>query len=158
MKAQYCLDTNIFITAWNIHYPPVVFPSLWEQLAEQSKQLVVIEPVLHELKGTVDDDAIFVWARSQSFIIEKLTTEMELTALEMEKDYQIKQNSTGVNSVDIRLITYAKHANRPIVTYERRQPHLPKNKSLYKIPAVCRREDIPCIDLVELFKSLEIIV
>ncbi len=33
MSGQYCLDANIFVTAWYKSYPRHIFSSLWEQIS-----------------------------------------------------------------------------------------------------------------------------
>ncbi len=154
MDTRYCLDTSAFITAWNIQYPPTVFPSLWRQLGQKKEKIVVIHPVLQELKGK--KDAVLDWVLAQSFGTKELSQEMEQAALLLEGAYRIRTSPKGVNSVDIRLITWAKHTESTVVTCEAWQPQPPKRLSNYKIPAVCKREDVPCITFVALLENLSI--
>jgi hypothetical protein len=58
----YCIDTCALIDLWRRHYPPDVFPGLWEDIERLVNQGRLIAPreVLEELRGV--DDEILEWA------------------------------------------------------------------------------------------------
>lgn len=45
----FCVDANIFITAWHISYPIRIFRSLWPKLAESKGEIVIIKPIFDEI-------------------------------------------------------------------------------------------------------------
>ena len=49
---KYSLDTSAIVQAWRTHYPPEVFPSVWQRLEEliDSGELRASEEVLYELE------------------------------------------------------------------------------------------------------------
>jgi hypothetical protein len=56
VSGQYCVDANIFITAWYINYPPHILSSLWEHIAECRDDIVLIKPVFDEIEPISSSD------------------------------------------------------------------------------------------------------
>ena len=73
----------------------------------------------------------------------------------MEKSYQIKPKSKGANVNDILLIAFAKQNNYKVVTLEAEQLQPPNKISNYKIPLICNKEKVTCINFVELLRELK---
>lgn len=70
---SYCADSNLFITAWHIHYPMVdLFQPLWEELASRKQQLNLIKPVFDEIDPISSDD------------------KRKLTAIELKNKYPLR--------------------------------------------------------------------
>lgn len=59
---KYSFDTSAFIEAWNRHYPPAVFPTVWEHLekAIQQNKIKAADEVYEELEDHGDE--LFKWA------------------------------------------------------------------------------------------------
>lgn len=59
----YCIDTCALIDLWRRHYPPDVFPGLWEDIERLVNHGLLIAPreVLEELRGV--DDELLEWAQ-----------------------------------------------------------------------------------------------
>lgn len=151
---KFCLDTNIFISAWNVYYPIDVFPNLWSQLVENKEKLEVIKPIQEELqKG---DDDLWKWFEAQSFTVYDLNNDVEKQSLNLEGKYETRINSKGAGSIDIKLIAYAKYHKKTVVTLEKRQIEKPDKFHNYKIPLICQEESVECIDLVTLLRRLGI--
>ena len=100
MSGQYCLDANIFISAWNSGYPIMVFPSLWKQLAQCRNDLVVIKPVFDEIDPVSSADnkmplnkkrekyPLHIWMIENNLEATAITDEINAVSLELEKEYE----------------------------------------------------------------------
>lgn len=124
------------------------------KLSQNSEQIIVLQPILTELKGK--EDKVCEWVATQHFPIESITSEMNQEALTMEGRYQTGRSQRGANSVDIQLISWAKITGNTIVTCESHQPNLPGKLYNYKIPAICKQESVRCILFVDLLRELSI--
>ncbi len=71
---------------------------------------------------------------------------------------KIRTQSKGVSQKDLTLIAYAKRNNKTVVTFEKKQVQKPKEKYKFKIPLVCKDQNVECIDFVEMIKELGLIV
>ena len=56
MSGQYCLDANIFLTAWYVSYPPQILSSLWDQIAKHHNDIVFFKPVFDEIEPIASSD------------------------------------------------------------------------------------------------------
>lgn len=56
MNDCFCVDANIFITAWNSDYPKRTFPSLWDELAKHKSQIILIKPIYDEIDPISSSD------------------------------------------------------------------------------------------------------
>ena len=54
------------------------------------------------------------------------------------------------------LIAYAKIMDKTVVTFEGEQPQKPGKKSNYKIPLICREQNVECIDFIKMLQCLDI--
>ena len=165
---NYCLDTNIFITAWYEDYPPGVFPSLWEQLANSKESFTVIKPIFDEIepytgnnKQLADRDKIEkyplrMWIEENILPEEDIQDDIRDMALELEKKYKTETTGKGAGKTDILLIAYAKAYKKTVVTLEAEQKQRPQKTHNYKIPLICEIEEIDWINLVEFLKKLGI--
>lgn len=168
MSGQYCLDANIFISAWNSRYPLMVFPSLWEQLAQCRNDLVLIKPVFDEIDPVSSADTkmplskkrekypLRVWMMENHFEATAITDEINAVSLELEKAYETNNDPKGANQNDITLIAYAKVEIKTVVTFEENQPQKPGKKNNYKIPLICDEQGVECIKFVTLLERLDI--
>ena len=150
MAAQYSLDTSMFIDSWRRHYPPDVFPGLWDRLADLIDQgdALASEEVLFELEKQEDEILDWVGAR---------------TALFVSSDDSVWQAARGILATHPRLIDTRKNRSGAdpfviavaqtkgcaVVTYETptnnpQRPH---------IPDVCGDLSIHCIGVVDLIRE-----
>ena len=168
MSDQYCLDANIFITAWNSGYPIRVFLSLWEQLAHCRNDLVLIKPVFDEIdpissadkklpkEKKIEKYPLRVWMIENHFDAEPITDEINAVSLELEKEYETNNDPKGANQNDITLIAYAKVKEKIVVTFEEAQPQKPGKKKNYRIPLICDEQGVECINFVAMLDRLGI--
>ncbi len=74
------------------------------------------------------------------------------------KGLKIVKKITGQNTSenDIRLIAYAKLNSFTVVTQERDQRQEPTNISHFKIPLICQKEEVTCINFVDFLSEMKI--
>ena len=165
---EYCLDANIFIDAWNQSYPMKSFPSLWKEIDNHQKDIVLIKPIYDEIDPMSSADKelslqdkkekfpLRMWLDGKGFQATAIDNKVQENSLILEKKYQVKEESKGANRNDITLIAYAKIMGKTVVTFERIQTQIPGKKYNYKIPLICKEENVNCIDFVGLLEKLNI--
>lgn len=157
---KYCLDANIFLAgSAGQRYQQEVFPSLWAAIAPLQTHIVLVKPIYDEIEPASSADMkkpdseqkypVRTWLLKHGFKATPLGQVEESISLELEKKYEYKEKSKGVSLADIALISYAKHCRYTLVTLEARQKDEPKEKYNYKIPLVCEKEGVKCINFVE---------
>ena len=77
-------------------------------------------------------------------------------ALELGRRYETKEKGKGANKNDMALITYAKIKGYTVVTLEAKQTTIPEKKSKYKIPLICKKEGVRCIETIEMLREFHI--
>lgn len=168
MNDKYCVDANIFITAWNIYYPPHVFCTLWKQIAEHHNQIVLIKPIFDEIDPISSSDQklseeakkgkypLRIWMEDNHFTAAPVADSVRAASLSLEMEYETNDNPKGANQNDITLIAYAKMEGKIVVTFEDKQKQKPGAKCNYKIPLVCDEQGVECIKFVEMLDRLGI--
>ena len=170
MKGRYCLDANVFMAAWYKSYPQHIFSSLWEQLAECRRNIVLIKPIYDEIEPISSADRklpiekkqgkypLRVWLEEHKFGATDINDETNALSLVLEREYEVKIESKGASQNDITLIAYAKIMDKTVVTFEGEQPQRPAKKYKYKIPLICREQGVPCIDFIGMLQDFNIII
>ena len=151
----YCFDASTFIHLWNEMYPKKTFPSLYRELENHSKKIILIKAIFDEIK---EDKSLTKWLKSMQIEPVKLKDEHDQEALNLESKYKIKINSTGVGKSDIKLIAYSKIEKHIVVTQEQQQKQSPADTSKYRIPLVCNKERMDCINFLEFLEQNDIII
>jgi len=54
------------------------------------------------------------------------------------------------------LIAYAKKMKKIVVTFEAKQEQKPDKKNKYKIPLICKEQNVECITFMEMIRRLGI--
>ncbi len=169
MNGQYCVDANIFISAWEKDYPFSVFPTLWRELSEHRTDIILIRPIFDEIDPISSSDQqklsqdqkkakypLRMWLIGNDFSATAIDGKLERHSLSLEKKYEISSESKGASQNDIRLVAYAAINQRTVVTLESKQQQIPDRKSNYKIPLICNKENVECIDFIGLLKRCDI--
>lgn len=159
MNADYCIDANVLIAAWNVSHPIDVFPSLWSQLANHRIDMILIKPIFDQIDPKKDkaDKSLRKWMIDSQFVPIPINKFVEGRSLELEKEYQIRKDSkSGVDENDLKLIAYAMLNEKTVVTEEGKQLEKPMKKCKSKIPLVCKEQGVECINFVEMLKCLGI--
>lgn len=64
---KYCLDTNVFIEAWNRYYSIDICPEYWDILDGLARKGIIFAPI--EVKNEIDktDDGLKKWFREKPY-------------------------------------------------------------------------------------------
>ena len=166
---SYCIDANVFITVWHKLYPRAVFPTLYEEMERRLPgNIILIKPIFDEIEPVSGNPSredfrkkypLRLWMKNKLNVQETpIHTDIKHKGLELMNRYETDNNSKGAGDTDILLVAFSSLNNHTIVTLEADQKQAPSKKSNYKIPLICRRENIQCIDFVELLRRCNITV
>jgi hypothetical protein len=95
----FCFDTSAILDAWVRHYPPDVFPTIWERMDQVARagQIFVIDEVVTELKRK--DDGIYKWIEDRESMIVSVETDVQSCLVEIMASYprlvDTKKNRSG---------------------------------------------------------------
>jgi len=146
----YSLDTSGILDAWTRHYPPDVFPSIWDHMdkAAQSGVILVIDEVMRELEKK--DDGVHKWAKARGHMIVPIDVGIQKHVVDIMAKYSrlvdSKKNRSGC---DPWVIALARDRQLTVVTGEKASNSLVKPK----IPDVCKDLGIPCIEIIDFFRE-----
>lgn len=163
---KYLLDTNIYIAAYDRYYRKEYFPTYWERFAEIINDYVVVPKVVKDevtksswfLQWLADNyrgdilnhkDYAYQWQIILDFV----------RSSGLYKDEALTSQMTGWaddHIADPWLIAIAKEKDLIIVSEETRDPNLGKGNPIRraKMPDVCDRQSIRCIDRNEFFGEI----
>lgn len=168
MSGRFCLDANIFLSTWYVNYPPRIFSRLWEQIAVNKSDIILLKPIFDEIEPFTSSDKnlpitikeqkypLRCWIEKEDFTITPVDDAVNALSLSLEKEYETNNNSKGAGQIDIMLIAYAKLNDKIVVTFENKQKQKPQKKYNYKIPLICSEQQVNCISYIELLDQLNI--
>jgi len=144
---KYIFDTGAFIVLKN--YYPSAFSSLWHRLDTSAVDgtMVSVREVYNELHNYNDVDFIQDWAKYRKSIFEKPTNEELLVVQEILAipHFQVlistKAILKGSPVADPFVVAAGKVKEATVVTQEIYK------KNAAKVPNVCAKFDVPCINL-----------
>jgi hypothetical protein len=157
----YVLDANVFIQAARSYYPQELVPCFWEALVEHAKRghILSIDRVKNELdKG---QDELSEWANAHFANYFRKTDEPRIVKayrkiarrLEKNKQYTYNAKRNFLGEADGWLIAFAKAHGYIVVTHEQSSP---QSRKKIKIPDVCRRFKVECINPFMMLRELDI--
>ena len=153
MKPSFCIDSNCLITYWEL-CPLDRFPSLWHQLEKHTGTIVLLDNIRKEIH---EKDELHRYIDRKKIVVMNFGDENEQQVLDLQKEYKFGTKTQGCDQNDIKLIAYAQRHGLTVVTQERSKKKASAiDKKNYKIPHVCSKESIPCINFVGLLKALDI--
>ena len=147
---KYCLDTNVFIEPWNRYYSPKFTKGYWDILNKLSEKGVIFSPI--EVKREIEkvNDELSQWIKNKAFFQEPNESIQECLKKIMMKYSRLVDNIKSRSIADPWVIAHAQSENATVVTAEQKAPRR------IKIPDVCAKENIPCIDIHQFVKELKI--
>lgn len=153
LREGYCIDTSALIDLHTNHYPPDVFPGLWNDLEFLIDQGLFIAPeeVFQEI--CVKDDGLAKWGKSNKTMFIPLDADQigEVSRILERFPGLVDQHKT-IPEADPFLIALAKCRAWTVVTSER-----PNNSPVKpKIPNVCKSLNVRWIKLLEFFREVEL--
>jgi hypothetical protein len=147
----YSIDTSAFLDAWSRHYPPDVFPAIWNQMddaAAKSGLLYAPDEVLIEL-GRKDDGA-HDWMRARNGMVVGFDHELEVHLKEIMSRYpRLVDSKKGKSLGDPFVVALAKSRNLTVITGENANGNLTSPK----IPDVCNDLKIKWIRIIDFFRK-----
>jgi hypothetical protein len=148
----FCVDTSAWLDGWVRDYPPDVFPSLWEKLAERVADGVLkcSEEVYVELQKK--DDGLHDWLKVRKEVLVPIDEEIQAIVSELLKLYpRLVDTFRNRSQADPFVIATAERLQAVVVTGEK-----PRGKlDIPKIPDVCEARKIRCITFLEMLRELE---
>lgn len=147
---KYSIDTSALLDGWRRYYPPDIFPPLWARLEEliRAGSLGATEEVLHELQKK--DDGVATWAQQNGTLFVPIDHEVQLALADILQRFERLVNTQRNRSMaDPWVIALAHVRNCSVVTGETPSGSLKRPK----IPDVCHALEIPCINLLQLFRE-----
>ncbi|NMC60013.1 MAG: DUF4411 family protein [Candidatus Methanofastidiosa archaeon] len=152
---KYVIDTSSILEgATNRRYELELFPTHWNNLSKIiNEKIVVSTPLVLEELGKKDDD-MFKWAESRQNMFQPIIENVQIehanlfTAFPDWAEHNINKKPTWA---DPELIAYSKAFDLTIVTQEKCNINAQKEEN-YKIPTICFKYGVKCIDLLELIR------
>jgi len=147
----YCVDSSAWLDGWVRDYPPDVFPSMWEKLAEcvAAGVLKCSEEVYVELKKK--DDGLYDWLKAHKKVLVPIDEASQGIVLELLEAYpRLVDTHRNRSQADPFVIATAEQLQAVVVTGEK-----PRGKlDVPKIPDVCDARNIRCISFLEMLREL----
>jgi len=148
---KYSVDTSAILDAWQRHYPPDNFPTLWDNLERLINDGVLVssQMVLIELKKK-DDDA-FAWFKQRDHFFVPVDTEIQECVTNILVDHKKlidqRKNRSGA---DPFVIALAQIQGCKVLTGEKPSISLQKRPH---IPDVCEALNIEWLNILNLIKE-----
>lgn len=167
---KYLIDTNIYIASYDRYYRNQYFPTYWEKFATILNEHVVIPKVV---KDEVTKSEWFLdWLKNNyqgAIINHKNYSQQWQTVLEFVQSCGLYKDSALSDQVrgwanekvaDPWLVAIAKSDDLVLVTDEVREAKLGKGSLIRsaKIPDICDRQDVRCIDRNEFFGEVGLLI
>lgn len=168
MSGRFVCDASAFIAAWNIHYHMQIFPSLWEEIGRNKSEIILIKPIYDEIDPVSASDKnksvaelqdkypLRMWMNKSHFVETEMDSASKQISLQLESKYEVDSSATGASQKDVALIAFAYEHQKVVVTYEEMQDPAPVKKSRYRIPLICKSEEVECIKFADMLKLLNI--
>lgn len=147
----YSVDTSAWLDGWARDYPPDVFPSLWDRLAERIADGTIkcSEEVYVELKKK--DDGLHDWLKARKEVLVPIDEEIQKIVSELLLAYpRLVDTLKNRSQADPFVIATAERLQAAVVTGEKPRGRL----DIPKIPDVCGARNTRCITLIEMLREL----
>lgn len=147
LTVEYCLDTSVFINAWQRDYPRDVFASFWSKLETMIDDGKIIAPEDVRIELERKDDEVLAWANQRSFMFAPIDISIQNAVLKILKRFpRLVDTRKGISGADPFVVGLAMVSGLTVVTYEKHSGNLEKPN----IPDVCAESDIKCISLMDM--------
>ncbi|MEO5368615.1 MAG: DUF4411 family protein [Magnetococcus sp. DMHC-1] len=151
---KYCLDSNIFIEAWNKHYSPDLAPDYWKMIDQLAKEGVIF--ATQEVKRELElvDDKLSKWTGLRPHIFKEINRSVQenITLIfQSEKNQRLLQDGKGRSGADPWVIAHAMAEDAVVVTKESYEE---KSPTKIRIPNVCENMEVEWIDEFEFLRRI----
>ncbi|NOZ51674.1 MAG: DUF4411 family protein [Gammaproteobacteria bacterium] len=149
---SYVFDTSAFVVLFENYYRGV-FKTLWDHFDEMVNVGEIVST--REVKREIEDqtDKLTAWMKDHSDVFDTPTAEEGVFVGQI---YQVRLFQDGIEqkkilkggkNADPFVIAKAKITNKTVVTLEREKPNSAK------IPNICKKFGIKCLDLESFMKA-----
>jgi len=148
---RYSLDTSAILNSWAKHYPPDVFPQVWDKLDTLANQgtLIASEEVLIELEAK--DDDLHRWAKQRQMMFVPTDEAIQNCVSQILRHHpKLVKEMSNRNRADAFVIAVAQVHNCSVVTEE----NLTDSPDRPRIPDVCQAMGIRCLSMLTLLRDL----
>jgi hypothetical protein len=149
----YCVDTSGWLDGWQRHYPPDVFPTLWEKINAliEAGEIISSEEVYFELERKSDD--LHNWIKARKQMLVPLDEAIQLRVVTLLAEYpRLVDTLRGRSKADPFVIATAMERNAVVVTGEIISGNLDKPR----IPDVCQVKKIRCMNFLQMIRELKL--
>jgi hypothetical protein len=144
------MDTCSF-TALRRVYPNDVFPGAWQAISQMAESGMLISSIEVLIELEAQEDIITDWARKHRQIFIPLFPDIQNTATEILRDFpNLLDLNNQKSSADPFLVATALLNKCIVVTEETAKGNGAK---VIRIPNVCSNLGVPCLNLLELFRT-----
>lgn len=153
---MYIVDTNSFLVLG--HYYPDNFPSIWSHIDAlvKDEKLFSVKEAKRELENNFHTDHLEQWVKNNSKIfaapsVEEMIIVSDIFTNPTFRDL-IKRNNLlkGRPVADPFIVAAAKHRGGSVITEEKYK------RNAARIPNVCDKFDVPCINIQDFLQSEKI--
>jgi len=148
----YSVDTSAWLDGWSRDYPPDVFPTLWEKLADcvSGGVLRCSEEVYIELEKK--EDGLHDWLKARKQVLVPIDEDIQRIVSEVLSAHpRLVDTHKNRSQADPFVIATAVKLNAVVVTGEKPRGNL----HIPKIPDVCESMGIRWITFLEMLRELE---
>lgn len=152
---NYVIDSSSIIAGQKKLYPQRVFPTLWNKVEGLVKEgALYIPPQVVDEVTRKDDDDPNQWVRK---VRENQFRPSADLSQDVEKEFRNLAEKWPsprlLKGADLYVIAYAKLMEATVITEEK--PNSKEAETLTKIPSVCERKKVKCINLLDLLEEQE---
>lgn len=155
----YALDTSVLIVAWRDLLPIDVAPGFWDKLDELGRDgtVFISKEVVKELERR--DDVLLDWVMQRDFMhceseedIQEVVPDVLAVEVNAHRPSLIDPDRPDSDG-DVWVIALAKARGCKVVSHEVSAPNAKKKA---KIPDVCERLDVQCLNLLKFMREIGI--
>ena len=147
---KYVFDSSALIEPWNRHYPPDVFPQLWDSLGDLVDQGIIRAPL--EVKRELErkSDGLTNWTQQRNGLYVDADAGQLVIVRDIVNAYPdlVAPNSQR-SQADPFVIAMGEQLGLPIITYETKA----KADAAPKIPNVCDDRFLGRMTFVEVLRA-----
>jgi hypothetical protein len=155
--SKYCLDANVLIVPWNSYYSRKICPDYWKLLERLGHSQRIFIPKIVEEEIARTEDELSQWLKGSGipvYPIEESVTQCLSKIYEVDPVHRyLVDNIRGRSLADPWVIAYAMAQGACVVTKEKKQT---ARTDRVKIPNVCEKMTVRCIDDFQLIEELGI--
>ena len=120
-NARYSFDTNVYISIWRYHYPPDIFPAIYDELEKLIENGVILSTYAVRIELEKQHDDLFDYLDEFSDLFVKPTFDEQEYVTELVNHPELSRWGTGSSEKDYAdpyVVALAKVHDLTVVTYE----------------------------------------